>query len=47
MVMNTEWQAKELAEEVHEGYADADYGDVWSLDERLADIISKHLHAFF
>ena len=44
--MNTEWQAKELAEEVHEGYADVDYGDVWSLDERLADIISKHLLAF-
>ena len=40
------WQSKTLAEKAHEGYADVDYGDVWSLDERLAGIISRHLHAF-
>ena len=46
MASKTKWQAKAWAEKTHEGYADVDYGDVWSLDERLADIISKHLHAF-
>ena len=40
------WQSKTLVEKAHEGYADVEYGDVWSLDERLAGIISKHLHAF-
>ena len=40
------WQMKAWAEKAHEGYSDAVYEDVWSLDERLADIISKHLHAF-
>lgn len=30
----------------NEGYADVDYEDVWNLNDRLANIISKHLHAF-
>ena len=46
MAMNTKWQAKTWSKKAHEGYADVDCGDVWSLDERLADIISKHLHGF-
>lgn len=40
------WQAKVWSEKAHGGYDDIDYCDVWNLDERLADIISKHLHAF-
>ena len=40
------WQMKVWSEKAHEGYSDVDCGDVWSLDERLADIINKHLHAF-
>ena len=40
------WQMKAWAEKAHEGYADVNYVDVWSLDEILADLISKHLHAF-
>ena len=46
MAMKTKWQAKTWSEKTHEGYSDVDYDDVWSLDERLADIISKHLHGF-
>ena len=46
MAKKTKWQAKTWSEKTHEGYSDVDYDDVWSLDERLAGIISKYLHAF-
>lgn len=44
--MQNKWQKKVRAKKAHDGYEDINYCDVWNLDKRLADIISKHLHAF-
>jgi hypothetical protein len=40
------WKDKYWREVAHSGYAEVSYEDVWSLDTRLARIISVHLRAF-
>lgn len=40
------WKDKTQRKMAHEGYAEVSYEDVWSLDTRLARIISVHLRAF-
>lgn len=40
------WKDKHQRNVAHGGYAEVSYEDVWSLDTRLARIISVHLRAF-
>ena len=40
------WKDKHQRAVAHGGYAEVSYEDVWSLDTRLARIISVHLRAF-
>ena len=40
------WKDKYWREVAHSGYAEVSYEDVWSLDTKLARIISIHLRAF-
>lgn len=49
MMMNQQVKWRKQAEKPakwNEGYAGVTYADVWNLNDRLASIIARHLHAF-